>query len=604
MLRRSTNSHLIMVIITRLQGDVIGHLPIGGRTNGTKPDTQLRVVKGNDIARIVPGSKDLVIEKELDRDEGQSKFELVVECVSQNLDSDFSQLNISVFVTVQDVNDNAPVFDAPEYNITIKEELPKDTIVFTDFEATDRDQPGPNSFVLYSIADGPHSDLLEIADPFRPVVTIKNRIDYEKIRSFDVTLEARDQGEPSLSTSAPLHVTVEDVDDRPPYFQHQYYTSRSIKNDELVVEPEAIRARDGDELDADIEYGLFGEFSNYFSIDKEGTIKVKMNPPPPHATFFVYAYEKDNPEKNATAIVSLSLEGSIRFEHDSYSLRITPSMPLHTVLLTVKAFSSQGAAVRYSLGNVNAIVSVGETTGQLTFAGVPKVKTGILQYELLATNRIETTKAKLTVVVDNESGCSSKMEFETQEYHLQMGSFPVIGTIKVRGQQKPNYRLMNMNKYFIIDQDGVVRLQPESRPPCASCELVVLATQDDGATSVARIIVKNPSFVATSSSLLTVMIFVILALISALLIVFVFRKIHYAWRSQKRANICWMNSAHDTGITITGTMPSGTSRHYVVNADTDKTFESSKSPALKRTAGAHLVPVTVTRQDGAPTVYF
>ncbi|VDO81564.1 unnamed protein product [Haemonchus placei] len=216
-------------------GDVIGHLPIGGRTNGTKPDTQLRVVKGNDIARIVPGSKDLVIEKELDRDEGQSKFELVVECVSQNLDSDFSQLNISVFVTVQDVNDNAPVFDAPEYNITIKEELPKDTIVFTDFEATDRDQPGPNSFVLYSIADGPHSDLLEIADPFRPVVTIKNRIDYEKIRSFDVTLEARDQGEPSLSTSAPLHVTVEDVDDRPPYFQHHYYTSRSIKKNDFVI---------------------------------------------------------------------------------------------------------------------------------------------------------------------------------------------------------------------------------------------------------------------------------------------------------------------------------------------------------------------------------
>ncbi|KAK6033001.1 cadherin domain protein, partial [Ostertagia ostertagi] len=210
-------------------GDVIGHLPIEGKTNGTKPDIQLRIVKGSDIARIVPGSKDLVIEKELDRDEGQGKFELVVECISQNLDSDFSQLNISVFVTVQDVNDNAPVFDLPEYNITIKEELPQDTIVFTDFEATDRDQPGPNSFILYSIAPGPHSDLLGIADPFRPVVTIKNRIDYEKIRSFDVILEARDQGEPSLSTSAPLHVTVEDVDDRPPYFRHQYYTCHSIK---------------------------------------------------------------------------------------------------------------------------------------------------------------------------------------------------------------------------------------------------------------------------------------------------------------------------------------------------------------------------------------
>ncbi|KIH55565.1 hypothetical protein ANCDUO_14280 [Ancylostoma duodenale] len=65
-----------------------------------------------------------------------------------------------------------------------------------------------------------------------------------------------------------------------------------------------------------------------------------------------------------------------------------------------------------------------------------------------------------------------------------------------------------------------------------------------------------------------------------------------------------MNTGNDNGITITGTTPGGTSRHYVVNADKEKNFEAAKSPAPKRTAGAHLVPVTVTTQDGAPTVYF
>ncbi|CAJ0610318.1 unnamed protein product [Cylicocyclus nassatus] len=589
-------------------GDVIGHIPIEGRTNGAEPDIQLRVVKGEDIAHIVPGSKDLVIEKELDRDEGQGKLELVVECTSRNLDSDFSQLNISVFVTVQDVNDNAPVFDAPAYNITVKEELPIGTIVFADFEATDRDQPGPNSFVLYSIAPGPHSDLLEIADQFRPVVTVKNRIDYETIQKFDVTLVAKDQGEPSLSSSVPLHVTVEDVNDLPPYFKRQYYTCRSIKDNVLVVEPEPIVARDGDELDDDIEYGIFGEFSNHFNIDRDAKIVVKLPPAPPRATFFIYAREKNNPDKNATAILSLNLEKSIRFEHDSYSLKISPAIPLHTVLLTVKAFSSQGSAVRYSLGNVNAVVAVGETTGQVTFAGLPKVKSGVMQYEILATNRIETTKAKLTVLIETESDCCARMEFEKPEYHLQMGSLPVLGTISVRGQQRPSYRLMNLNQYFLIDQEGVVRLQAESRPPCAVCELVVLASRDDGAISVAKVItVKNPSFAVSSTSALTILILIILALIFALLLVIVFRKVHYAWKSQKRTNICWMNTTNDNGITITGTTPSGTrhfSRHYVVNADKEKNFEATKSPAPKRTAGAHLVPVTVTTQDGAPTVYF
>ncbi|VDM75945.1 unnamed protein product [Strongylus vulgaris] len=151
----------------------------------------------------------------------------------------------------------------------------------------------------------------------------------------------------------------------------------------------------------------------------------------------------------------------------------------------------KGSAVRYSLGNVNAVVAVGETTGQVTFAGLPKLKSGIMQYEVLATNRMETTKAKLTVVIETESDCCARMEFEKSEYHLQMGSLPVLGTISVRGQQRPHYRLMNLNH-----------------------------------------------------------------------------------------------------------------RHYVVNADKEKNFEAAKSPAPKRAAGAHLVPVTVTTQDGAPTVYF
>ncbi|KHJ94880.1 hypothetical protein OESDEN_05183 [Oesophagostomum dentatum] len=268
---------------------------------------------------------------------------------------------------------------------------------------------------------------------------------------------------------------------------------------------------------------------------------------------FFQAREKKNPEKNATAIVSLNLEKSIRFEHDSYSLK--------------------GSAIRYALGNVNAVVAVGETTGQVTFAGLPKVKSGILQYELLATNRIETTKAKLTVVIETEMDCCARMEFEKPEYHLQMGSLPVLGTISVRGQQRPNYRLMNLNQYFLIDHEGVVRLQPGSHPPCGTCELVVLASRDDGAISVAKITVKNPAFAASSTSALTVLILIILALIFALLLIIVFRKVHYA-------------------------------RHYVVNADKEKNFEAAKSPAPKRTAGAHLVPVTVTTQDGAPTVYF
>uniref|UniRef100_A0A0K0DRX6 Efflux RND transporter periplasmic adaptor subunit n=1 Tax=Angiostrongylus cantonensis TaxID=6313 RepID=A0A0K0DRX6_ANGCA len=75
-----------------------------------------------------------------------------------------------------------------------------------------------------------------------------------------------------------------------------------------------------------------------------------------------------------------------------------------------------------------------------------KAKAGTIQYDLLATNRIETAKAQLIVIVETESDYSARMEFEKSEYHLQIGSLPVIGTINVRGREKPNYKLMNMNK--------------------------------------------------------------------------------------------------------------------------------------------------------------
>lgn len=48
-------------------------MPIEGKTEGEKPDIQLRVVKGDDIAQVVPGSKNLVIQRELDRDEVRVK---------------------------------------------------------------------------------------------------------------------------------------------------------------------------------------------------------------------------------------------------------------------------------------------------------------------------------------------------------------------------------------------------------------------------------------------------------------------------------------------------------------------------------------------------
>uniref|UniRef100_A0A1I7XLB3 CA domain-containing protein n=1 Tax=Heterorhabditis bacteriophora TaxID=37862 RepID=A0A1I7XLB3_HETBA len=419
---------------------------------------ELKVVKGADLVDIVSGTNNLKLKQELDRDE----------------------------VT--------PVSTG--------------TIVFTDFEATDKDQPGPNSFIQYFILPGQFSDLLEIADPFKPVVTVKGRIDFEKDKSFEIQLEARDQGEPSCASTVPLKVTVEDANDLDPYFDHHYYIARKIQ-----------------------------------------------------------AYETDNENRNATAIISINLEENIRFEHNLYLVKPT--------------------LIRYSLRNSSDAFSIGEISGQLVFHGFENWKNGIVNYEVEATDGEETATALVTVVIDTQDYCESKLEFEKSEYHLQIGSFSVLGTVKLKRQTSPKYKLMNMNQRsvkekkkpihfirdFLIDPNGVLRLHQGARPACSPCELVVVANDEQGAMGITKIIIKNPSYTVPSISIITVLLLIILTLIFTLLLVFIYKRVRYV-------------------------------RNYAVNTEKDKTFESAKSPAPKRAHGAHLVPVTVTNQDGAPTIYF
>ncbi|CAD6185235.1 unnamed protein product [Caenorhabditis auriculariae] len=586
-------------------GSVIGKLPIQDdeEDSKAKSELELAVIKGADLVEIAPGTKDLVLKKTLDRDEGVGKFEAIVECRSSNADADFSQLNISVFVTVKDVNDNPPVFDSPEYSVSIKEELPIGTIVFTDFEATDNDQPGPNSFVQYSIVKGTFSHLLDIPDPFKPVIVVKDRIDFEQIKTFSVEIEARDQGEPSLSSRVPLHVTVVDVNDLSPQFAHQYYTAKSIKDGLLVLKPEAISARDGDRLNAPLIFSLSGELSEHFEIDDEGNIKTKTASAPPRATFFVTASERDEPERSATAIVAVRLQPNIYFHHNTYSAQIRPMTKIGSKLLKVNAYSENNSSIAYSLlGDTNA-VSIDEFSGNVI------LKKRISQPETLnvtANDGENIVMTSLTLVpIENEEACQKPPQFDKFEYKMKLGSLNVLGSVNAstRENGRIEYTLINMNSVFAIDSNGVVKFIPGNEPQCKICELVVVA-RDGHQLAVAKVIVENPAFIIPPTAALTILIFVILILIFSLLFIIVCKRFQKMWRNGRRASICWMSHTGDTGVSITGTTPTTTTSRYIVNSDKERCYDA-KSPGPKRSQGAHLVPVTVTSRDGAtPTVYF
>ncbi|XP_064120797.1 uncharacterized protein LOC135225392 [Macrobrachium nipponense] len=119
-----------------------------------------------------------------------------------------------VIVQIKDVNDNAPVFETTHAQISVREDVPQGTILAT-FRAHDPDMGG-KGVVDYKIID--YSDFLEVDD--EGVVRIKTEsFDREALEDEApvIRIVAVDRGQPPLTSTASLSLSVMDMNDSPPY---------------------------------------------------------------------------------------------------------------------------------------------------------------------------------------------------------------------------------------------------------------------------------------------------------------------------------------------------------------------------------------------------
>jgi protocadherin-16/23 len=131
---------------------------------------------------------------------------------------------------VTDVNDNAPEFVQSVYYANVLEVADPGTSVF-QINAIDRDE-GNNSVLTYSIRENSdtHSDWFQI-DPRSGLITTKSHIDCETDPVPQVTVVATDSGNPPLSSSATVHVTIHDVNDNEPIFDQSFYNVTIPENE-------------------------------------------------------------------------------------------------------------------------------------------------------------------------------------------------------------------------------------------------------------------------------------------------------------------------------------------------------------------------------------
>ncbi|XP_017948098.1 protocadherin alpha-6 [Xenopus tropicalis] len=190
----------------------------------------------------------LTVDGPLDR-ERTSEYELDITAT----DGGAPALSVtkSIKVQISDVNDNPPSFQKSSEIISVKENNPPGSHVYT-VSASDSDT-GQNSFITYSLSasflDGiPISSYISV-NPENGKIFALLSFDHEQVCYFQCQIIATDAGLPPMSSNLTLHIFIEDINDNAPSALAPFSSSesavtemvpRSFKKGQVVTKIKAI----------------------------------------------------------------------------------------------------------------------------------------------------------------------------------------------------------------------------------------------------------------------------------------------------------------------------------------------------------------------------
>ncbi|XP_067112826.1 protocadherin gamma-C5-like [Osmerus mordax] len=157
----------------------------------------------------------LVTNAVLDR-ETNSEYAVEIRASDEGTPSLSSEKTIRV--RILDVNDNSPVFNQPSYTIYVKENLTPGSILCS-VSASDPDT-GENAKISYSILSTKVQDVSTSSyfyvNSDNGSIYSMHSFDYEKLKVFQIKVQAKDHGSPSLSSNVTVHVFILDQNDNAP----------------------------------------------------------------------------------------------------------------------------------------------------------------------------------------------------------------------------------------------------------------------------------------------------------------------------------------------------------------------------------------------------
>ncbi|KAL5011978.1 hypothetical protein ScPMuIL_010529 [Solemya velum] len=312
--------------------------------------------------------------KQLDY-EARRQYNLTI--VASDQGSPFSKSsNITVLVEVQDVNDNAPHFSQKNYNAEVIENAAVNTNFF-QVNATDRDT-GNNGRITYSLLNPPNTKFGIF--PVDGFLYVNDSLNREERDSYTLRIRAVDNGQPVLSSTATVHISIIDANDNTPVFSKSSYHFSMVENEPRGSTVGFVSASDDDiEDNARLEYSFIGEHSEFIIHPHSGEITTMYKLDRESASRYeigVRVKDQGNLPKSSSSKVFITIldvnDNSPTFQKSVYNASIAENLPKETSVLQVVATDpdlEENGTVSYhieTVGDAGDHFTIHSKTGWIT----------------------------------------------------------------------------------------------------------------------------------------------------------------------------------------------------------------------------------------------
>lgn len=327
----------------------------------TNQNAILEIVSGNDndVFEIIHANSAIVLVRPLDR-EKVDNYNLRLALTERGISApkDDNTTMISVFISVDDANDNVPVFQPGIYEATVSEAAPLKHSISQLLAIDDDLQSSPNSEVVYDITSGNDAGMFTI-DLISGILSVNNELDYDRGTSnYSLVIRACDSGTKPKCSLCPFRIFLTDENDNEPRFPVTEYLEFVGENEPVGVSVFTARATDLDkgkygrltytiESSAATGYSLIDESWKLFKVD-EITGIVTSNAVFDYETKNRYSFIlKANDIGGKSAMVKVRV---IIDSRDEYS----PQFTERTYRFVLATPSSGALTVGYVVGHVTA----------------------------------------------------------------------------------------------------------------------------------------------------------------------------------------------------------------------------------------------------------